>query len=108
MTYQHNRGDTFSLAGEVTINVNGARQLDLTGWTGASQVRDGRNVLIADLTFEWADATQSLIAVSFAGSTADWPVSRLFMDIEFATPSGDIVSTQRTAFNVVQDVTNAA
>ena len=108
MRYKHNRGDTFSLAGEVTINVNGVRQLDLTDWTGASQVRTAGGTLVADLTFEWVDATQSLIAVSFVGSTSTWPLGNLYMDIEFATPAGDIVSTQRTAFNVVQDVTNAA
>ena len=108
MTYQHNRGDTFSLAGEVTINVNGARQLDLTGWTGASQVRSANNRLVADLTFEWVDAALSLVAVSFVGSTSTWPLGTLYMDIEFATPAGDIVSTQKTAFEVVQDVTNAA
>ena len=106
--YTHIRGDTFSLAGEVTVTVNGVRQLDLTGWTGASQVRNSFDALIADLTFTWVDASLSLVSLTFAGSTADWPIENLFTDIQFTSPAGDIISTQRTAFAVARDVTIVA
>ena len=101
----HNRGDTFKLAGEVTVTINGTRQLDLTGWTGASQARNNLDELIADLTFAWVDASLSLASVTFAGSTANWPIENLYTDVQFTAPDGDFVSTQRTAFAVARDVT---
>jgi len=101
----HNRGDTYKLAGEFELTVNGTRQLDLTGWTGASQVRNNLDELIADLTFTWIDASLSLASVTFAGSTANWPIENLYTDVQFTAPDGDFVSTQRTAFAVARDVT---
>jgi hypothetical protein len=104
----HIRGDTFSLAGEVTVTVNGTRQLDLSGWTAASQVRDSLDNLIAELTFAWVDAAQSLISLTAAGSTANWPLGQIYTDIQFTSPNGDIVSTQRTSFTVARDVTHVS
>lgn len=106
--YTHIRGDTFSLAGEVTVTVNGVRQLDLTGWTGASQVRNSLDELIADITFTWVDASLSLVSLTFLGSTANWPIGKVYTDIQFTSPAGDIISTQRTALAVARDVTIVA
>lgn len=103
--FEHIRGDTFALTGEVHVTVNGQRQLDLTGYQGRSQVRDTRGQLVAELGFAWLDASLSLVALTAPGSTAEWPVGGADMDIQFTAPSGDVVSTQRTRFQIIADVT---
>ena len=106
MSYKHTRGDTFSVAGEVEIkDSNGDRILDLTDWTGASQIRDENDELIAELTFTWVDATKSLMALVFEESTDEWKIGRLYTDVQFISPAGDIISSKVAFFDVSRDVT---
>lgn len=103
--YEHIRGDTFDLSGEVTVTVNGVRQLDLTGWVPQSQIRDTLNNLVATLDATWLDAAQSLIRLTAPESTAAWPTCRAAIDIQFTSPGGEIVSTRRAEIQIKADVT---
>ena len=103
----HKRGDTFDRSGQVTVMQNGVRLLDLTGWTGASQVRDKHGQLLSQLSFEWLDASQSLVRLSSVGSTEDWVVGDAKMDIQLTSSTGIIVSTATATIGVVEDITRA-
>lgn len=103
--HNHIRGDTFDLSGEVTVTVNGARQLDLTGWIPQSQIRDTLDNVVATLNVTWLDAAQSLIRLTSLESTAAWPVGRVAIDIQLTSPEGEIVSTRRAEIQIEADVT---
>jgi hypothetical protein len=101
----HKRGDTFDRSGQITVRLDGAPVLDLTGWTGRAQVRTATgDDLIAECAFAWLDATQSLCRVT-ASSTAAWPIGPALVDIELTAPGGAIVSTDTASLMIVRDIT---
>ena len=103
MKLKFKRGDTFDSSGQVTVKrYDGQEVGDLTGWTGASQVRDDQYALIDDLTFEWIDAAQRKCRIK-SGDTSEWPVGRAFIDIEFTAPApeGTVISTDTTEFEII-------
>ena len=102
--YKHKRGDTFSLSGTVSATDGGVAVTDFTGWTGASQLRDESGAKIADLTFAWVDATAATASLVHT-STTTWPVGPAWFDIQMTTPAGDIISTESTYFQIVEDIT---
>ncbi|MHA6262481.1 hypothetical protein ACXYMO_04705 [Arenibacterium sp. CAU 1754] len=102
------RGDTFTFSGNVSATVNGVPQSDFTGWTATSQLRQKNGNLVADLSVTWLDASAGLVKVEHAGSTDNWPLGDIDMDIQFTAPGGEIVSTDTVTFEVVSDVTRAA
>ena len=108
-TYQHKRGDTFSLGGTVTGLPSGVV-------TVRSQLRDARfNTQIgADLVVTlgaYVDAVTPqtlLVEARVAGVYADtrtWPVGLLACDIEFTEPGAVVISTQTFNVNVSADIT---
>lgn len=105
-TLRHKRGDTFDLSGgPVTIDTPEGVLTDLTGWTGRSEMRAMSGALYASLTFEWLDATEGLFRLYFEGSTADWKPATLSLDVEFTSPDGVIVSTDRASVAIEGDQT---
>ena len=104
---QHKRGDTFDVSGQIDVTASGAAVTNLTGWTGASQIRSSGGVLIADLTFSWINAAQRTMRLR-ATDTADWMLGKHEIDIQLTSPSGDIVSTSTAQIEIVKDVTRLA
>lgn len=103
---KHKRGDTFDRSGVISVSENGAPVADLTGWTGASQMRNARGLLLAQLTFTWLDASLRLARLTAPDGTSAWPVGELKMDIELTSPSGFVVSTETATIEIVPDVTH--
>ena len=107
MAFQFKRGDTFSLSGQVDLQSEGQAILDLTGWTGKSQVRTlAQGTLVSELVFTWLDASQRLLKLE-KSDTQSWPLGVVELDIQFTSPQSEVVSTQTMAFEVVKDVTYA-
>lgn len=102
----HKRGDTFDRSGTISVTQNGTPLLDLTGWTGASQVRDKFGQLLAQLTFVWIDATNSLARLYTADSTEGWTIGEAKMDIQMTSPAGAVLSTATAAITVIEDITH--
>lgn len=99
-------GNSFDFSGQIKILDRGQSVVDLTGWTGASQIRDSDDVLIADLVFEWIDATTSLARVYFNGTTETWKEQLVFIDILMTSPAGIKVSTGVSSFVIERGITN--
>lgn len=102
--YKMKRGDTFNVSGTLTVTENGATVTDLTGYTGAAQVRDGNDSLISTLTFTWLDASTASAQI-VASDTTDWPVETLYFDVQLTTPAGDVISTDTARIRVSRDIT---
>lgn len=107
-TAQHRRGDTFDRSGHVAISQDGVPVTDLTGWTGRCQIRTADGRLVAEPVFEWLDAQQSLcrVYVPNGTGTAAWPIGPALMDIQFTSPSGDVISTEAAPLQIVKDITH--
>lgn len=110
----HKRGDTFDYSDQFVMTVDGVETPDLTGVTGASQLRHAGDLaagiapgtLVAELVFTWIDATQRLYRVRASGSTAAWPLGIVKHDVQLTLPSGDVVSTPTELIKLVEDVTH--
>lgn len=98
------RGSTFDLSGVVTALDTGVAMADLTGWLVQSQIRTKAGVLVEELIAEWLNPAQRLVRVR-ATSTADWPLGAVGMDLMFTSPSGVIVHTRASVFEIVETVT---
>lgn len=107
MATQFVRGNTFDYSGVIDVTDDGVAVTDLTGWTGACQVRTVRGTLIATLTFAWLDAAARLCRVRSTGSTAAWELGRALIDIRLTSPAGDVISTDTTAITIADGATRA-
>lgn len=98
--FEFKRGDTFLVAAVLPESARPA----LAGADARSQIRrpDGRLVATLNVTL-----TTDQIGLGFSGSTQDWPLGQVEIDVQFTLPSGLITSTATTTFNVVKDVTQA-
>ncbi len=103
--YSHKRGDTFELAGTIEVQEYGELVADMTGWTGTSQMRDSDGAVVADLIFEWLDPVARVAVLKADGSTKDWPLGHVEIDIEFTSPDGYVVSTNTIGITITRDVT---
>lgn len=101
---QHKRGDTFNFSGEIFLYENGIRVIDLTGWSGTSQVRVATSGdLVENLIFEWLDAVYSRVRIRSAG-TALWPVRGVHIDVQLFK-GDDVVSSKTQKIQIVGDIT---
>ena len=96
--FEFKRGDTFLVAAVLPESVRPT----LAGAVARSQIRrpDGRLVATLDVTL-----TTDQIVLGFSGSTQDWQLGQVEIDVQFALTSGIVASTGTTTFNVVKDVT---
>lgn len=103
-SFEHKRGDSFDLAGQLLVSDGGA-PVDLTGVTVRAQLRDG-DALIAELDTLVTDAAlgQYSLAKAYA-DTETWPVKGLSLDVQFTWPGGTRRSTQTVRVQVLKDVT---
>lgn len=104
--YSHSRGDSFEVAGPVFWIENDVRVLDLTGYTGACELRTDRGELVDTLVFAWVDAATSKIKLTKLDTSA-WPVTEkpLLTDIKLTSPAGFVRRTKPTQIMVVNRVT---
>lgn len=103
--HKHKRGDTFDLSGSVQATRDGVPVVDFTGWSGRSQVRDGKGELVAELVFAWLDQVAGLVRVRSDGATDAWPIGPVRTDIQLTSPDGNVVSTETAVIEIVEDVT---
>jgi hypothetical protein len=102
ITLDFKRGDTFLLTGEGTV-ADVAE--DMTGWTVASQVRNG-STLLHNLTLTWVDRPNGKYQLSCPPvNTATWPAKLLVCDIQYTTDTGQVISTETFGINCIADVT---
>jgi len=98
----HKRGDTFDYSGVLR---NGGQVEDFTGWTLAAEIRQQSSLtLVATLQATWVDAETGLLRLR-ATNTTSWRPGRAVMDVQFTTPTGDIVSSPTVPLVIVQDTT---
>lgn len=102
--FEHKRGDTFALAGQLLESPGGA-PVDLAGVTVRAHLRDG-DALVAALDAAITDAAQGRYTLSKAyADTESWPVKGLSLDVEFTFPDSTRRSTQTVAVRVLKDIT---
>lgn len=100
------RGDSFAFY--INVADEGNNPLDLDSTDIRSQIRNGLEELVEELSVEKTDEVGKYKL--FAASTEEWPVSdnnlenNLFMDIEM-TVEGHIRSSETVRIKVEKDVT---
>lgn len=103
---KHKRGDTFDVSGLATVLENGVLLQNMTGWTGACQLRTSDGRLVATLTFAWLNAAQRTMRIYSSESTKGWPVGKCLTDIQFTSPTGFVVSTTTETIEIIRDETD--
>ncbi len=97
---------TFHISGQLTSFADGVAFTDMTGWTGASELRTADGVLVSNLNFTWTDAAQRLFTLSVADPSG-WPLGTHNFDILMTSPTGDVIPTHTGQIQVIPGVTNA-
>lgn len=104
VTFQHKRGDSFDLAGQVLQSESGP-PVDLTGASIRAQLRDG-DALVAELDAAITDAPQGKYSLTKPyADTELWPVKGLSLDVEFTFVGAVRKSTETAIIRVVKDIT---
>lgn len=114
--YTHIKGATFSLISTLILKDDGVRVLDLTGYTGACEIKTKRKERIEDpdgnvmgiLQFVWLDAAISKVALKATlAQQAYWPDNEDFLitDIKLISPAGEVHRTLTSQIKVVGHVT---
>jgi len=96
------RGETLLL--ECTVANPDGSPLDLTGWTIASQIRDGHDALIATLTVDLHAPAAGQYRLR-CNPTAAWPIGRAYMDIAYNDVGGRAITTETLTISVDREVT---
>lgn len=113
-TIAHKRGDTFMLGATATDAAG--QPINLTGYTVRAQVRRPHALgggLVAALVVDVTHATagQYTLRASGDGTTAQWPVGKAELDIEYEAGTGpapgvrQVQSSQTLCIDVLRDVT---
>ena len=95
------RGDTFTTE---AVLVDGNTPTDLTGWSIRSQIRRN-NQLIDELVVDIVAPEEGRYTMTSSAPTTNWPIATLRSDIEYTTPTGQIISTDTYYINCVEDIT---
>lgn len=99
------QGDTFDYTGPVSLTDAAGDAVDLTNWTVNSSVRFPDAGRIEPLTATWLNGFTNIRLRH--DDTDDWPPGPMDIDVQFTSPSEDIVSTETVRFTVVSDLTHA-
>lgn len=91
----HKRGDTFAYAGTLPA------EIDFTGVTITSQIRNEGGRLVAVVAVVVQDTGIHLRV----NETNNWPIGKVFLDIQFKFPGGDVLSTSTETIKVIPDIT---
>lgn len=91
----HKRGDTFAYAGTIPA------EIDFAGATVTSQIRNEGGRLVAVVAVVVQDTAIQLRV----NETNNWPIGKVFLDIQFKFPGGDVLSTSTETIKVIPDIT---
>ena len=100
----HKRGDTFDFSGQAQILDASGNTVDLTGWSIASAIKTVGRTTVTNLNAVWLDDSAGLLRI-YATDTSGWALGAAILDVQFTSPSGDIVSTKTVTINIIEDVT---
>lgn len=95
-------GDTFDYSSPIRMTDASGNSIDLTGWTVASSVKLPDGTIVA-LTAIWTDATNTAIRLQYADTSA-WPAGVAYIDVEFTSGAGVVVSTDTASFVIDEDL----
>jgi hypothetical protein len=102
LTIDFKRGDTFRLQGAYTVD--GAAAALPTGIR--SQLRDRTGALVCELTVARTDEAGGLYELSCADASEWQPGRMLYGDVQYTDASGNVMSTETYAVNVIKDETH--
>jgi hypothetical protein len=102
MALEIKQGDTFSVAGPVSVLDGSGQPIDVSSWTVTCQVRFSETGARQTLTVTRLDATHMRL---FHNATAAWPVGQAEIDLQFTSPDGIKISSKTEKFKVLEDVT---
>ena len=91
----HKRGDTFAYAGLLPAEIN------FSGAAITSQIRNEAGKLVANVDV----AVQGKGIQLRVNETNNWPIGKVFLDIQFKFKAGDVVSTSTVTIKVIPDIT---
>ena len=100
----HKRGDTFSVLLAMPSDSVDGYFLD---FDVACQVRDLKGILLSTAVCEWVDPATTRVLRVTVQDTQEWPIARIFTDVEFTRISdGWRTSTSTISILVVRDETH--
>ncbi len=100
--FEHKQGDTLLLIASVPDTFADGY---FAGVTLASQIRDGKDTLVQNLSIEWADPATTRVMRISSDNTTRWPLGDLFFDVQYITASSAIISSKTLIIRCVKDVT---
>lgn len=107
---RHKRGDTLAIGVAETAGPTAATQqpVDLTGYTIRAQVRDERDVLLAEfsVTIDEPRTLGTYVLGAAANVTAAWPLGSYLCDIELRSGDGVVESSETFVLRVEADITH--
>lgn len=103
MIYEHKRGATLDLSGQ--LKPVGNAPTDFTNWIGKAQIRTLSDELIATLQFTWLDVVTGALRIRSTASSSAWPLGVAEVDVKFETPAGDFLYTTTQQVMIVREST---
>ena len=98
------RGDTIALAGNAAVTFNGALVTDYTGWAASAQLRTVGGALALTFTTTLSPAGVVTLAASAVDSALLKPAV-YEVDIQYTTPTGEVISTATARIVIAADIT---
>ncbi|WP_139064437.1 hypothetical protein [Gluconobacter morbifer] len=96
-------GQTFIF--HATIRSRNGALVDLANYVVSSQVRDALGNQVATLNSRLPAGRPGIVNLWSETGTADWPVGRLFCDLQFVRPDGVIQFTETFSIIVAAPIT---
>jgi len=100
------RGDTFRFYNDIT-DENGIAIIGAASKL-KSQLRDSFETLIADLviTEDAVTAGRYYFSLPDTVDTNSWPISVFFLDVQYTSDDGTVMTSETVSVSVVKDVTH--
>ena len=105
LTIIHDRGDTLSLLAKIPAKfVDGF----FSNATVAAHLRasNGR-VKVCTLNTQWVDPVTTRELYIHVLDTSDWPTGPAIFDVQFVSPTGGTITSDRVRLTVKKDITYA-
>ena len=107
MIYEHKRGATLELSGQI-LPVGDTPTPNFTGWTGTAQIRTLADNLISNLEFTWLNQSTGLVRIRCDESlTATWALGVAELDVRLKSNADDVVITTTQQMMIVKEITRA-
>lgn len=99
------KNGSLSLAGSVRAFADEVELFDMTGWSGASDIRRPDGSLVATLTFTWLDPAERRFLLTHP-DPSNWPEGQHQFDIVFTSPTNERIPTATQKIQVLAGVTH--